>query len=245
MSQKNPTADIIGRLVAARPLRDLARSLSEARAATASGLWGSSVAAVVAAIEKELKRPLVLVCGHLDEADDLADDVELFMGRRPDVMPALELSGSLGRLSEEQVADRLQLISRYATKVSNSDMLVAPIQALMQSVPSRQQLDLLIRTLKPGQELEPEKLIVWLSEHGYNRLDQVEVPGDFAVRGGIIDVYLPGDTNTTTPLTMHTGAFQTSYVSETGNHAGAAGLGEPGRKRYRGCAGIQCNASPE
>ena len=42
-------------------------------------------------------------------------------------------------------------------------------------------------------ELEPEKLIVWLSEHGYNRLDQVEVPGDFAVRGGIIDFYLPGD----------------------------------------------------
>ena len=54
----------------------------------------------------------------------------------------------------------------------------------------------LIRTIKPGDELEPEKLIVWLSEHGYNRLDQVEVPGDFAVRGGIIDVYLPGDSTT-------------------------------------------------
>src|SRR5206468_786228 len=84
-------------------------------------------------------------------------------------------------------------ISRYAGGISKKDILVAPIQALMQSVPSRQQLDLLIRTLKPGQELEPEKLIVWLTEHGYNRLDQVEVPGDFAVRGGIIDVYLPGE----------------------------------------------------
>ena len=70
--------------------------------------------------------------------------------------------------------------------------LVAPIQALMQAVPSRGELQHLIRTLKPGQELEPEKLIVWLAEHGYNRLDQVEVPGDYAVRGGIIDVYLPG-----------------------------------------------------
>src|SRR6266478_6240664 len=117
MSRTNPTPDIIGRLVAARPLKELARSLAAARAATASGLWGSSVAAVVAAVEKALK----------------------------------------------------------------------------QSVPSRQQLDLLIRMLKPGQDLEPEKLIVWLTEHGYNRLDQVEVPGDFAVRGGIIDVYLPGE----------------------------------------------------
>ncbi len=72
-------------------------------------------------------------------------------------------------------------------------MLVAPVQALMQSIPSRKQLEQLMLNLKPGDELEPEKLIVWLAEHGYNRLDQVEVPGDFAVRGGIIDVYLPGD----------------------------------------------------
>jgi len=39
-----------------------------------------------------------------------------------------------------------------------------------------------------------------------------------------IDLYLPGTTNTTAPVTMHTGAFQTNYVSETGNHAGAAKL---------------------
>jgi len=196
MNLPNPTPDIIGRLVAARPLQELADSLAASRAAVASGLWGSSVALVVAALEKKLHRPIVLVCGHLDEADDLADDVELFIGRRPDVMPALELSGALGRLSEEQVADRLQLISRYAAGVQKSDLLVAPIQSLMQSVPSRKQLDQLIRNLKPGMELEPEKLIVWLSEHGYNRLDQVEVPGDFAVRGGIIDIYLPGDHHT-------------------------------------------------
>jgi lysophospholipase L1-like esterase len=39
-----------------------------------------------------------------------------------------------------------------------------------------------------------------------------------------IDLYLPGTTNTAAPLTMHTGAFQTNYVSETGNHVGAAKL---------------------
>ena len=39
-----------------------------------------------------------------------------------------------------------------------------------------------------------------------------------------IDLYLPGSTDTPAPVTMHTGAFQTSYVSETGNHVGAAKL---------------------
>ncbi|MGH7213823.1 MAG: transcription-repair coupling factor, partial [Tepidisphaeraceae bacterium] len=186
--------DSVGRLVAARPLKNLAQTLAGHHAASASGLWGSSVAAVVAGIERELKRPVVLVCGHLDEADDLADDLELFrQGRRPDVLPALELGGSLGRASEEQVSNRLQLLSRLATGHEVGSAIVTPIQALMQSVPSKQQLSQLVWTLRTGQQLEPEKLIVWLSEHGYNRLDQVEVPGDFAVRGGIIDVYLPGD----------------------------------------------------
>ena len=39
-----------------------------------------------------------------------------------------------------------------------------------------------------------------------------------------IDLYLPGSTDTPAPLTMHTGAFQTNYVSETGNHVGKASL---------------------
>ena len=142
---------------------------------------------------------MLVICGHIDEADDLADDMQLFHGRRPEVVPALELGGTLGRVSEELVANRMQTMSRLIA-ASNSKkagdpplLLVSPIHSLMQSVPSRDQLAYLIQTLKAGQSLEAEKLIVWLSEHGYNRLDQVEVPGDFAVRGGIIDIYVPGE----------------------------------------------------
>src|SRR5688572_10032742 len=169
---KGPTPDAIGRLVAARPLKELAATLSKTGAATASGLWGSSVAAAVIAVQRELNRPVMLICGHLDEADDLADDLELFAGRRPDVLPALELGGSLGHQSEEQVSNRLQLLARYAAKrngaskgegraksAAGPELLVAPVQAVMQSVPARQELGHLIRTIRAGDELEPEKLI--------------------------------------------------------------------------------------
>ncbi|MCC7351003.1 MAG: transcription-repair coupling factor [Phycisphaerales bacterium] len=202
MTSTTPAAKAVGRLVRARRLDELARQLAQANALSASGLWGSSIAAVTAAVEQTLHRPVLVVCGHLDEADDLADDMELFHGRRPEVVPALESGGSLGRLSEEQVSNRLRLIAGLGEQAdaakSNGQsrppgLWVAPVQALMQAVPSRQQLGQLIRTLRPGDQLEPEKLIVWLTERGYNRLEQVEVPGDFAVRGGIIDVYLPGE----------------------------------------------------
>lgn len=225
-----PSLETISRLVAARELSALAQTIQEHGQASASGLWGSSLAAVTAAVEKELNRPVIVICGHIDEADDIADDMELFHGRRPEVVPALELAGSLGQVSEEQVSNRLQLVAKLAagkgsrkadsgkqTRVSGDNssfngagsaagetapnpesrtanpLLVAPIHAVMQSVPSTDQLKQMMWTLRPGMKLEPEKLIVWLADHGYNRLDQVEVPGDFAVRGGIIDVYLPGE----------------------------------------------------
>jgi transcription-repair coupling factor (superfamily II helicase) len=198
--------DAVGRLVAAPTLKKLADDLQRARAASASGLWGSSGAAVVAAVYRELHRPILLVCGHLDEADDLADDVELFAGVRPDVVPTLELSNSLGRISEEQVSNRIRLVSELtrqrrepAAASASPIMLVAPIQSLMQSVPSPKQLDRLLLTLRQGAKMDQQKLIVWLAERGYNRLEQVEVPGDIAVRGGIVDVYVPGEFNPADP----------------------------------------------
>jgi transcription-repair coupling factor (superfamily II helicase) len=214
MSNRPP--DGIGRLLAAPELAQLAQAVRAKNVAAASGLWGSSVAAVVTAVARDLNRPILLVCGHVDEADDLADDLELIGsetgGQRPATFPALELAGALGQVSEEQASNRLELIADIAAKggatgaatsggatsaTSNSArapaMLVASIQSLMQGVPAKADLVHLVRDLRPGQTLEPEKLIVWLADHGFNRLDQVEVPGDFAVRGGIIDVYLPGD----------------------------------------------------
>src|SRR5271155_3281504 len=121
-----PPATAIGRLLAAPPLTELADKLAAARAVSVSGLWGSSVAATIAAVGTHLHRPVLLVCGHIDESDDLADDLELFTGKRPEVLPALELAASLGRMSEEQVSNRLQLIARYANG-GQGDFLVAPI----------------------------------------------------------------------------------------------------------------------
>ena len=185
-------SDMVRTLMEAGPLRALSASAETNAATLASGLWGSSVAAAAAAVGRHTGRPVLLVCGHVDEADDLADDVELFAGERPEVLVALETAGGLGQASEELVADRLRLLGRLAGKGKTPPYLVSPIQALMQAVPDPSELKHLTRVFRAGQEIEPEKIIVWLSDHGYNRLDQVEVPGDFAVRGGIVDVYLPG-----------------------------------------------------
>ncbi|HEY0009571.1 MAG TPA: hypothetical protein VGB55_12665, partial [Tepidisphaeraceae bacterium] len=191
MSKKWELPDAIGRLLSAPDLSALTKTLADDRIATAFGLWGSSAAAVAASVQRQLDRPLLFVCGHLDEADDVADDIELFSGVRPAVLPSLEIAGNLGRVSEEQASERMRLVLDIAAGKPPRG-IVAPIQALMQPVPARDELKHLAYTVKKDETLEIEKLIVWLSEHGFNRVEQCEVPGDFAVRGGIVDAYLPG-----------------------------------------------------
>lgn len=182
----------VGRLLNAPDLHALAQRVAADRLAAAYGVWGSGAAAVATAVAHKLDRPVLFICGHLDEADDVADDVQLFTGDRPVVLPSLDVSGGMGTVSEEQASDRMRRVLALSTGKQPA-AVIASIQSLMQPVPAKDELKHLTRQVGVGVLMEPEKLIVWLAEHGYNRVDQCEVPGDFAVRGGIIDAYLPGE----------------------------------------------------
>ena len=71
--------------------------------------------------------------------------------------------------------------------------IVAPIQALMQPVPTRAELEARTLKLAVGGEATPEAVLAWLVEQGFERLELVESPGDCAQRGDIVDVYAPGE----------------------------------------------------
>ncbi|MCC7145294.1 MAG: hypothetical protein IT443_02490, partial [Phycisphaeraceae bacterium] len=72
-----------------------------------------------------------------------------------------------------------------------ASVLVAPIQALMQGVPQPDALADFALNLRAGLAMPPGRLLDWLDRAGYSRVDAIEQPGDFAVRGGIIDIFAP------------------------------------------------------
>jgi transcription-repair coupling factor (superfamily II helicase) len=51
----------------------------------------------------------------------------------------------------------------------------------------------IVRQLAPGDELDIAEFTTWLASTGYNRAEAIEQPGDFTVRGGVIDVFPPGE----------------------------------------------------
>ena len=176
--------------------RELARRLEDGAVTSALGSAGSSATLCALAAAQLAQRPLILVTPHLDDADEAVEEVTA-LGFVAAKLPALEVlpgesAASLDlfaqRLSVVQQVRRGELLSRLDDATSPT-VLVAPIQALMQRIPGPDRVAELVLTLTPGDERGPEAIVRWLGEAGYKRLDSIEEPGDFAVRGGIVDVF--------------------------------------------------------
>lgn len=165
----------------------LSDALAKGRRCVATGVSGSSTSLVAAAVAQTLKRPVVLVVAHLDEADEIQDELSA-AGASVLRLPGLEvLPGETG-VSVELFAERLSVV-RAVVGLSDGTVVVCPIQGLMQSVPAAASLERLSRVVSRGQNVDHGDLIRWLDQAGYTRVEAAEEPGDFAVRGGLLDVF--------------------------------------------------------
>ena len=68
-------------------------------------------------------------------------------------------------------------------------IIVAPFPGLMQGVPAAVDLPDRLRVIRAGESLDLAEFSAWLTEAGWARTDVVETPGEFAVRGGLIDLF--------------------------------------------------------
>ncbi|MEX2213499.1 MAG: hypothetical protein WD768_05195, partial [Phycisphaeraceae bacterium] len=190
--------------VGSQPIADLLSELTAQGHVLAEGAWGSSTTLVAGALAARSQRPVLLVVAHLDDADDAIGDLELFEAAgftiRPQRFGALEVLPGESAVSLELLAERLAVVESLATNAQDNppsairhppSVLVASVQALMQAVPEPDTLGEFCLTLETGKTLPPGALLDWLDRAGYKRTDAIEHPGDFATRGGIIDVFAP------------------------------------------------------
>ena len=144
---------------------------------------------VLAALVRHLGAPVLAVVTRMEEAETLARDVEAFLGRDgADVFPGWEvLPGEPVSPSVETMGRRLQVLHRLGR--GESFVVVATAQAATQLVaPPARDGSL---TLEASQDIDLDALTERLVAMGYERNYIVERRGEFAVRGGILDVFPP------------------------------------------------------
>ena len=135
--------------------------------------------------------PLIVVLPRADLVDDYVDDLRLFCTATPEVFPAWEAMPGEGQTHDETAGDRLRLLKRLSAGPARTPhgVVVTSIQALLQPTPDPESLSRLTRTLRLGDEIDEAQLTRWLVEAGFHATPAVELPGEFAVRGGIVDVF--------------------------------------------------------
>ena len=145
-------------------------------------------------------RPVLAVTATGREAEDLAAALRSMLPREQVVdFPAWET------LPHERLSPRSDTVGRRLAvlrRLSHPDtadpatgvvrVVVAPIRAVLQPIVTGLG-DLEPVSLHPGDEVDLAETALRLADAGYSRVDLVEKRGDFAVRGGILDVFPPTD----------------------------------------------------
>jgi transcription-repair coupling factor (superfamily II helicase) len=93
------------------------------------------------------------------------------------------------------VAERLETLSRLAAPKAPgapARIILASVGAALQRVPPRSLYSEAATILRKGQTIDVAWLTKFLGENGYGRAETVMEPGEFAVRGGLFDLFPPG-----------------------------------------------------
>ena len=139
---------------------------------------------------KAAQNPLLVITSSSRAAEDL---VETLRDIHPDVLefPAWETLPH-ERLSprSDTVAKRLATLYALQEGGARNPIVVAPVRAVIHRFLATLTNEPLMK-IEIGQEINLTDLVAHLSHCAYTRTDLVEKRGEFAVRGGIVDVFLP------------------------------------------------------
>ena len=93
----------------------------------------------------------------------------------------------------EITSERVDTLSRLARRRGDGPLVVlSTINAALQRVPPRAVLIDAVYSAVPGDTIDLDSLTTFLARNGYQRTSTVREPGEFAVRGGIVDIFPPG-----------------------------------------------------
>jgi transcription-repair coupling factor (superfamily II helicase) len=162
-----------------------------------AGLTDSAKALLVPLAVAELGRPAILLVESNQRAEALLETVRWFYsavtgkpGRRVAHLPAHDVLPYENRSPHAEISeDRAVALWRLAT--GEVDLLIAPVQAALWRMREAAFYRGLARVITRDESIPHEELIGFLVAAGYEKHVTCEMPGQYAVRGGIIDVFSP------------------------------------------------------
>ncbi|MCJ7843036.1 transcription-repair coupling factor [Lederbergia sp. NSJ-179] len=154
-----------------------------------SGLSGSARSVFIAATANKTEKSIIVVTHNLLQAQKIYEDLQQLMDEeRLFLYPANELiAAEIGIASPELRAQRIETLN-YMTS-GRHGVFIVPVAGLRRILPTPAKWKEHLLPIEVGKEIHLENEIMRLVEMGYQRTDMVSAPGEFSMRGGIIDIY--------------------------------------------------------
>nr|WP_299487434.1 transcription-repair coupling factor [uncultured Allomuricauda sp.] len=168
-------------------LRD---AIAESEKISSKGLTGSSLSFIISSLFKSTDLPFLVLLNDKEEAAYYLNDLEQLISENE----VLFYPGSYRRPYQIEETDnanvllRAEVLNRINSRKKPAVIVTYP-DALFEKVVTRKELDKNTLKIKLGDTLSLDFLNEVLFEYQFNRVDFVTEPGEFSVRGGIVDVF--------------------------------------------------------
>ena len=165
-------------------------SLKNRESVAITGIGQINRSHMIAGLCRDLGRPMVLLCQDEIAARRMQEELKNFLGDTFPILPGRELTmydAAVVSRSWEQK----RLRQMYDLAMGNTPVQIMTWEAMSQRTMPRDVLLDATFTLEVGTEYHIDELIGRLTAAGYSRCGMVEGSGQFAVRGGIIDIFSP------------------------------------------------------
>ncbi len=168
----------------------LLESLSRGESAAVTGIGQLNRSHMIAGLSRQYDGPLVVICQDDMAAKRLQEELKAFLGDTPPILPSRELT-----LYDTAVVSRVweqkRLRQLYDLCCGRTKLQIFTWESLSQRTIPRNVLTQAAFRLEVGREYPMDFLLERLTSAGYSRCGMVEGPGQFAVRGGILDIFSP------------------------------------------------------
>lgn len=155
----------------------------------AAGLSGSLRAVFASAAHRKLQQPVMVITYNMLQAQKLYDDIVQFVPEEQVFLYAANelIAAEISIASPELRAQRIEMLNHLA--LYGTGVYIVPVAGLKKLLPPKDVWKRLQKTFHVGEEVELDELKHELVKMGYERADMVYAPGEFSIRGGIIDLY--------------------------------------------------------
>jgi transcription-repair coupling factor (superfamily II helicase) len=181
---------------------DLLELIKTGQAMPSLGLRRSARLAFLAALHAEVNRPILLLTDRPDHALTLLDelgmwspeDARLFF---PEPNPLFYEQAAWGENTRRDRLIVLTALAAYhipgADVPTRTPIIIASARAIMARTLPRREFLKATRSIKAGQTINLDEILHTLVDHGYDSVNTVIASGQFARRGGILDVWPPAE----------------------------------------------------